>query len=676
MSLLLAIVACLVPVALATAPRIAPLSPGVASGLVASGAVLGAAALIVSWIELRRKHRYQALGLLAGGLAALGGSAVVVLDLATVSPPRSISSSISSSAEVDEVVPERLRVLSLNVKHDYPDFADNEERARAVAELIRSADADVVLLQEAWRVARLGDLTEQLSAHLGLHAVYQRANGSLHSLGFEEGLAILSRFPFESAEGLTLEPTRHRFEHRLALSAVLRLSDEVTLGVANTHLADGDEELAARQAATLMDALDSSAHEPFLVAGDLNSPADGQAVELFRRAGFRNVADAGIDHVLVADDPMWHPLYSERLDDLRPTAAATPLSDHPAIIVELRSSSPPRSSSWQGEWVTADPALEGFDTHRLRRAVDAMLELDGVMSVLVARNGRLLTEEYRRGGAPERLHNLKSASKSVLSAIAGLAIDRGHLDPSLPIGDILGIELEGDKSAITTQHLLTMRSGLESTSFRNYGSWVASRNWVRSALSRELMYSPGERFRYSTGTTHLLSAVIAASTGRSTLDFAREHLFEPLGIQRVQWARDPQGIHFGGNNLSLTPRDMLRFGQLYLDRGLWGDEQIIPWEWVDRSTRPDPELVPSDWGGYGYLWWLRSDRERGAYNASGFGGQYIYVAPADDLVVVVTSTEVSKGRDWRRSLFGLIRSEVIGSARAGSRRMAGQLPSG
>ncbi len=220
------------------------------------------------------------------------------------------------------------------------------------------------------------------------------------------------------------------------------------------------------------------------------------------------------------------------------------------------------------------------------------------------------------------------------------------------------------KRAITARHLLTMTSGLESTSFGAYGSWVASRNWVRAALARPLQAEPGTRFSYSTGDTHLLSATLSRAAGRGAHDFAREHLFDPLGIRRSAWTRDRQGVHMGGNNLSLLPRDMLKFGQLYLNRGRWNGRQLLPWRWIDESTRPGlvgPLGRGRIYGGYGYLWWLRGPRERGAYTASGYGGQYIYVAPAEDLVVVVISSEVSKGRGWRGELFGIIREGVTGS---------------
>jgi CubicO group peptidase (beta-lactamase class C family) len=306
----------------------------------------------------------------------------------------------------------------------------------------------------------------------------------------------------------------------------------------------------------------------------------------------------------------------------------------------------------------------GLDTERLEKSVQTIAALDGVECVLVARFGRLAAEGYFRGSGPNQLRNLKSVSKSVLSAVVGIAIEQGHLSIDDRIGDLLpSTNFAGDqrKAAITVGDLLTMRSGLESTSFGNYGMWISSRNWVASALARPLVDEPGTRMRYSTGDTHLLSAALTEATGESTLSFAQQHLFAPLGIDRVLWQRSPQGIYMGGNNLSMTARDMARFGQLYLDRGRWGDQQIVPWKWVDMSTVASGRQPSRDRGGYGYLWWLRPENERGAYSANGFGGQYIYISRADDLVVVIGSTETSKGRDWRRSLFAEIREGIVGS---------------
>ena len=595
----------------------------------------------------------------------------------------------SPATPAEALRPDRLRVLQLNAWHGYPDpegrllppagASDRIERADRLASEISRLRPDVVVLQEAWCTATEGCLADRLAGGLGLHAVYARANGSLRWLGFEEGAAILSRFPIAGAETWPLPPDRDRFERRIALAARVE-HPALAFDVAGAHLANGDPELAAAQAGNLLDRLASRERRPALIAGDLNLDSDHPALLRFHEAGYRDLLPGGIDHVLLdAAGSGWRPLWTEWTGSIgpdrpasgspaEPGPVATPISDHPGILAEFQLPVAPADDDWPGDWLAVPAADAGLDADRLALAVERIGELEGVLGVLVARRGRLVAERYFRGASGQRPHNIKSASKSVLSALAGLAIEEGLLELDQPIAEILpeaaGLD-DPRKRAITVRHLLTMTSGLESTSFGAYGSWVASRNWVRAALERPLLAEPGTRFSYSTGGTHLLSATISRAAGTSTHAFARRRLFEPLGIERSAWARDRQGIHVGGNNLSLLPRDMLKFGQLYLNRGRWGGRQLLPWQWTDESTRTGlagPRGRGRIYGGYGYLWWLRGPRERGAYIASGYGGQYIYVAPAENLVVVVVSTEISKGRGWRGELFGIVRAGIAGSA--------------
>ena len=632
---------------------------------------IGAAALA------GRAHPAVRVTVLSLGLLAASSSPAFVALLARQPPaePRAAgrSAPAGSSAATD-----RLRILQLNAYHGYPDregglaglsagapaASDRLERADRLASAINRLRPDVVVLQEAWCTVTEGCLVDRLAEDLELHAVYARANGSLRWLGFEEGAAILSRFPIAVPETRPLLPDRDRFERRIALAARIDFP-ALPFEVVGVHVANGDPELAAAQSRHLLAQLRDRAERPALIAGDFNLDSDHSALSRFGEAGYRDVLPGGIDHVLVdARASGWWPLWSEWPAQSRTTA---PISDHPGILVEFQLPVPPPDDDWTGDWQLVPADQAGLDGERLEQAVEDIGALEGVQGVLVARNGRLVAERYFRGSAGRRPHNMKSASKSVLSALAGLAVENGVLELDQPIADLLpeaaGLDNPG-KQSITVRHLLTMTSGLESTSFGNYGSWVASRNWVRAALERPLQAEPGTRFAYSTGGTHLLSATLARAAGRSTHDFARGHLFDPLGIRHSAWARDRQGIHVGGNNLSLLPRDMLKFGQLYLNRGRWAGEQLLPWQWVDESTRPGlagPRGRGRIYGGYGYLWWLRGPRERGAYIASGYGGQYIYVSPAEDLVVVIISTEVSKGRGWRGELFGMIRDGVAGS---------------
>jgi CubicO group peptidase (beta-lactamase class C family) len=273
-------------------------------------------------------------------------------------------------------------------------------------------------------------------------------------------------------------------------------------------------------------------------------------------------------------------------------------------------------------------------------------------------------ERYFNGTRATRPANVKSAAKSIISALVGIAVDR-RLIPSVetPIVNwfpTLAKDRDPRKRTITIEDLLTMRQGLESTSNRNYGAWVQSRNWVQYALARPLLSEPGTEMDYSTGSTHLLSAILTQVTGVSTWQFANEALAKPLGFTLARWPQDPQGIYFGGNDMLLTPRQMLAFGELYLNDGRVGDRQIVPSAWIERSFVPRGR---SSWSGqqYGYGWWMRDFGDHRAYFAWGFGGQYIFVVPDLDLVVVTTSssTVAEDRRSHRRNVFDLVEHLIV-----------------
>jgi CubicO group peptidase (beta-lactamase class C family) len=314
----------------------------------------------------------------------------------------------------------------------------------------------------------------------------------------------------------------------------------------------------------------------------------------------------------------------------------------------------------------------------------AARQLPRLHSLLVSRRGEVIFERYYNGARRDRLANIKSASKSVISSLVGIAIERG-LIPSVttPIVKYFP-ELDQDPDArkreITVEHLLMMRPGLEGTSNRNYGAWVTSRNWVRHALARPMFAAPGEEMEYSTGNTHLLSAIITKASGRSTWEFANDALAKPLGFTLAQWPRDPQGIYFGGNDMLLTPRQMLAFGELYLNGGRVSGRQIVGQDWVEQSCdgrertrrRGNPgfngngELDPLRDREYGYAWWVYEIRGYETCFAWGYGGQYIFVMPALDLVMVTTSSpDVSEERrGHRRLLFDILDGLVVAPAAA------------
>lgn len=296
----------------------------------------------------------------------------------------------------------------------------------------------------------------------------------------------------------------------------------------------------------------------------------------------------------------------------------------------------------------------------LESAIDDLLAQPGLRGVLVLHEGEVVAERFRGGLDADEPVNVKSASKSLLSALVGIAIERGELDGvDQTLGKLLPGRVSGKKAKITLEDLLTMSSGLESVSGENYGAWVSSRNWVDAALAKPLVETPGSTFTYSTGDSHLVSAVLTEATGMSTRAYARKHLLEPVGISVSWWERDPQGVYLGGNQMSMSPRDLARLGELYLHNGTWDGKQIVPVSWVETSTRLHAKGWPDRYGNYGYFWWVRPETQ--AYMAVGYGGQFLYVAPDDDLVVVLISTIESKGAAWDRRVISIVEDGVRGA---------------
>ena len=240
----------------------------------------------------------------------------------------------------------------------------------------------------------------------------------------------------------------------------------------------------------------------------------------------------------------------------------------------------------------------------LAPAVAAAKELPRLHSLLVAQRGTIILERYFNGRRETTPANVKSVSKSVISALVGIAVDRKLLSLGEPIAKYFA-DLPEPKRTITIEQLLTMQSGLESTSNRNYGAWVQSSNWVRHALAKPLVAAPGTQMIYSTGNTHILSAILTKATGKSTWQFAQESLAKPLGFSLAPWMRDPQGIYFGGNEMVMTPRQMLAFGEMYRNGGQVGGRQILSKAFIDETFEPRGRSRISG-REYGYGWWIRT----------------------------------------------------------------------
>ncbi len=306
-------------------------------------------------------------------------------------------------------------------------------------------------------------------------------------------------------------------------------------------------------------------------------------------------------------------------------------------------------------------------TVSLDEAAKAGAALPRLRSLLVSHRGELVLERYYGGARATQAANIKSASKSVISALVGIAVSRGLIESvDQPIADYfpeLSKDPEKRKRTITIEDLLTMRSGLASTSGRDYGAWVQSSNWVRYVLTRPLIDEPGTRVEYSTGTSHLLSAILTKAAKSSTWQFAQEALARPLGFSFARWTQDPQGVFFGGNEMSMTPRQMVRFGELYLNEGRAGGQQVLSQDWIAQTRVPRGR---SRWGSdreYGYGFWIRDLAGHASYYAWGYGGQFIFIVPDLSLVVVTTSrSDVSRERrDHLGAIYDLVEQLVIPS---------------
>jgi CubicO group peptidase (beta-lactamase class C family) len=312
--------------------------------------------------------------------------------------------------------------------------------------------------------------------------------------------------------------------------------------------------------------------------------------------------------------------------------------------------------------VNANPDVDSLSLKEIHNRASS---INSVTSLIIHQNGKTLTEQYFNGMSASQTTNIKSASKSVISLLVGIAVDKGYLEGvDQPIKsffeDYFAANPNPDKENITLKDLLTMRSGLETTSFHNYGAWVLSDNWVEFALDQPMEDRPGGDMMYSTGTSHLLSVIIAKATDMSTKAFAEKHLFGPMGIVPGGWDRDPQGYYMGGNNLALRPADMLKIGQMVMDGGIYDGKRIVSEQWLRDSfqTYTRSNYNPYD---YGYMWWKRPVGDFMVHFAWGFGGQYIFMIPELNAVVVITGSlrNANQSRSYKRPVFGLLREDIL-----------------
>lgn len=289
---------------------------------------------------------------------------------------------------------------------------------------------------------------------------------------------------------------------------------------------------------------------------------------------------------------------------------------------------------------------------------EAILEaekFDFLYSILIAQNDTLILEKYFNGASDSVAFDIKSVTKSFTSGLIGIALNQKLIDGlDSKLKDLLPEHFNNqqyvDKAEITLRQLLSMQGGYSYHSTRDI---FETDDWVRNILNFKLDFSPGGKFCYAACESHLLSAIIAKKSGLNTEEFAEKYLFNPLKINVGNWMSDPQGINNGNAGLYMTSRDLLSYGQLYLNHGQYNGEQIVPSDWIASSIIKSNYGLPRceesneiPFSGYGYHWWLDKLDNQRAIIASGYGGNFIFILP-DLNMTIVTNANTNIG--WQKN---------------------------
>lgn len=301
----------------------------------------------------------------------------------------------------------------------------------------------------------------------------------------------------------------------------------------------------------------------------------------------------------------------------------------------------PSDGPWpMPDWPSAAPADLDFDPALPELLASAARATPSVTGVVVTRRGAIAADYWADGWGPDTPLDIRSCTKSVVGALVGRARHDGLLpDLAVTIGDLIPerIPPEADPAvaSISLWSLLTMTSGLQWDWQADYQRIEAAADPVAYVLSQPIVAPQGTFYAYNSGGSHLIGLMVAAAASMPLEAFARESLFEPLGIDPAGWRRSPQDEVIGGYGLQVTPQEMARLGYLFLRGGEWNGERLIATEYVEQSTVVQASGDPTGGNPYGYQWWVTDATGYAAYYALGYGGQYVYVVPALDLVVAV-----------------------------------------
>ncbi len=312
------------------------------------------------------------------------------------------------------------------------------------------------------------------------------------------------------------------------------------------------------------------------------------------------------------------------------------------LLISCNNSTEPEVSSYQ--WNFWLPSAAGLNESSINAGMNAALNTGFINGIVIVKNGKICAEKYFNGRSSSSYQTVRSVSKSFLSALIGIAVDKGMLNLDQKFVDYYPeYKTVPDQrfNNITLRHLLTMRSGIKGDE-EIYFNFTSSGNWVSTIAHTTLAFEPGLQKLYSTAGTHLLSAVLTKVSGMSAREFADRNLLEPMGITLKNWLTDPQGIYFGGNDMYFTTRDIALLGILYMNKGMLNGRQIVPESWVNSSIVFNTSAAGTAWGkinyiGYGNLWWSGQLAGKKVFFALGHGGQYVMCVLELDLIIATTS---------------------------------------
>lgn len=327
---------------------------------------------------------------------------------------------------------------------------------------------------------------------------------------------------------------------------------------------------------------------------------------------------------------------------------------------------PPQLNDGIGTLSLKETGLK-IDERYLQKMVDSINanKITNTHSVLIAKNNKLIYEAYFGGNDSATPHDMRSASKSISSALIGIAINRHILrDTAQKLVDLLpasyqSLMQESHKQAISLGNLLTMSSGLDAVDFGTERKSVAAEDnyqstpdWAKTVLEAPMINYPGSHANYGSANPYLLGFALANQLKQGTLGFIDQNLYKPLGISNYIIQQDEKANPYFGGGIFMRARDMLKFGMLYANKGQWQGQQIVSREWVNASFKNYLTLANHpEKNGYGFLWWHYSyrvgNRTIESIEARGAGGQYIFIFPALNMVVVVTSGNFRNGRVWQ-----------------------------